>query len=324
MLKGGGIRQCGARNLSRSSTITRLRRAREGGCHAAGWSAADNRYVKRSPSFGQRSKVRGEAKLGGSRAPSRMSYCSFAAICWHRARSARSTYCTMGKRNFARAASYSCCGIWTRTGRAAGFSQRNRFTRSGSGIAVQPAVADGNPSDVQEDTGTGAGRGAGIMRDDHAPFVEIVGPQHLFGAVPSIFATFARSTAGCMRERGSSIPCESAPGGTGPWIQRARFANRGRNCRLIRWPAFAMPPFVSAPSTLAIRCSAIPRRASEGIDDPRSRYYNRLVDRAKVAKNRLATAPNSVAGRQSLQMGRGRAHNSRATPGAGSCIFLHI
>src|SRR5881394_866120 len=47
--------------------------AREkGGRHAAGWSAADNRYVERVAAHSvQRSKVRGEAKLGGSRAPSR-------------------------------------------------------------------------------------------------------------------------------------------------------------------------------------------------------------------------------------------------------------
>lgn len=62
----------------------------------------------------------------------------------------------------------------------------------------------------------------------------------------------------------------------------------------------------------------------EGIDDPNSRYYNKLVDRSKVAK---------VDWRSSEQMRRADVlykwgvvveHNSAAIPGAGSCIFLHI
>ena len=62
----------------------------------------------------------------------------------------------------------------------------------------------------------------------------------------------------------------------------------------------------------------------EGIDDPRSRYYNRLVDRSKVAK---------VDWRSSEQMRRDDVlykwgvvvdHNPTAIPGAGSCIFLHV
>lgn len=62
----------------------------------------------------------------------------------------------------------------------------------------------------------------------------------------------------------------------------------------------------------------------EGIDDPRSRYYNKLVDRAKVAK---------VDWRSSEQMRRDDVlykwgvvvdHNPAARPGAGSCIFLHV
>jgi len=62
----------------------------------------------------------------------------------------------------------------------------------------------------------------------------------------------------------------------------------------------------------------------EGIDDPRSLYYNRLVDRSKVAK---------VDWRSSEQMRRDDVlykwgvvvdHNPTAIPDAGSCIFLHI
>ncbi len=62
----------------------------------------------------------------------------------------------------------------------------------------------------------------------------------------------------------------------------------------------------------------------EGIDDPRSLYYNRLVDRSKVAK---------IDWRSSEQMRRDDVlykwgvvvdHNPAARPGAGSCIFLHV
>jgi D-alanyl-D-alanine dipeptidase len=62
----------------------------------------------------------------------------------------------------------------------------------------------------------------------------------------------------------------------------------------------------------------------EGIDDPNSRYYNKLVDRSQVAK---------VDWRSSEQMRRADLlykwgvvvdYNPAAVPGAGSCIFLHI
>lgn len=66
-------------------------------------------------------------------------------------------------------------------------------------------------------------------------------------------------------------------------------------------------------------------KSIEGVDDPSSRYYNKLVDRSQVRK---------VDWRSSEQMRRDNAlyykwgvvvdHNAAAIPGAGSCIFLHI
>ena len=62
----------------------------------------------------------------------------------------------------------------------------------------------------------------------------------------------------------------------------------------------------------------------EGIDDPNSRYYNKLMDRSKVSQ---------VDWRSSEQMRRDDVlykwgvivdHNPAAIPGAGSCIFLHV
>ena len=61
----------------------------------------------------------------------------------------------------------------------------------------------------------------------------------------------------------------------------------------------------------------------EAVDDPASRAYNRLVDRAALAQpdwrssERLAASPHYA-------LGLTIAHNPRAVPGAGSCIFLHL
>jgi len=66
-------------------------------------------------------------------------------------------------------------------------------------------------------------------------------------------------------------------------------------------------------------------KAIEGVDDPNSLYYNKLVDRSRV---------RNVDWRSSERMRRDEAlyykwgvvvdHNAAAIPGAGSCIFLHI
>lgn len=61
----------------------------------------------------------------------------------------------------------------------------------------------------------------------------------------------------------------------------------------------------------------------EAIDDPASRFYNRVVDRARVAQpdwrssERMATIPDYA-------LGVVVAHNPQNVRGAGSCIFLHL
>jgi len=62
----------------------------------------------------------------------------------------------------------------------------------------------------------------------------------------------------------------------------------------------------------------------EGIDDPRSRYYNRLVDRSKVARVDWRTSEKMLRTDALYKWGFIVAHNPTATPGAGSCIFFHI
>ena len=62
----------------------------------------------------------------------------------------------------------------------------------------------------------------------------------------------------------------------------------------------------------------------EGIDDPRSRYYNRLVDAAQV-RDRDWTSSEKV--RPANPMFRWCVevrHNWQQRPGLGSCIYLHI
>ena len=60
----------------------------------------------------------------------------------------------------------------------------------------------------------------------------------------------------------------------------------------------------------------------EGIDDPKSRYYNRIVDRSSIdapdwnSSERMRVQP--------YRWGAVVGHNPNQVPGAGSCIFLHV
>jgi D-alanyl-D-alanine dipeptidase len=62
----------------------------------------------------------------------------------------------------------------------------------------------------------------------------------------------------------------------------------------------------------------------EGIDDPNSRYYNKLVDRSKVAKIDWRSSEQMRRDDVLYKWGVVVEHNPAAVPGAGSCIFLHI
>lgn len=87
------------------------------------------------------------------------------------------------------------------------------------------------------------------------------------------------------------------------------------------------PAFGYAPKSAA-RWIKLPyvqlTKNTEGVDDPRSRYYNKLVDRAKVAKVDWQSSEQMLRADILYKWGVVVAHNSAATPGAGSCIFLHI
>jgi len=74
-----------------------------------------------------------------------------------------------------------------------------------------------------------------------------------------------------------------------------------------------------------IRLRYVPlTKETEGIDDFRSRYYNRLVDRSKVARVDWQTSEKMLRTDDLYKWGFFVAHNPAAIPGAGSCIFFHI
>ena len=62
----------------------------------------------------------------------------------------------------------------------------------------------------------------------------------------------------------------------------------------------------------------------EGIDDPRSRSYNKLVDRSKVARVDWHSFEQMRRDDALYKWGVVVEHNPAAIPGLGSCIFLHI
>lgn len=60
-----------------------------------------------------------------------------------------------------------------------------------------------------------------------------------------------------------------------------------------------------------------------GVDDPKSRFYNQVVDSSEVEKDWESNEPMSR--RTKLyEWGAFIAHNPEGTPGLGSCIFFHL
>lgn len=83
--------------------------------------------------------------------------------------------------------------------------------------------------------------------------------------------------------------------------------------------------YAPARSARWVRLDYLPlTKQIEGIDDPRSRYYNRLVDRSKVARVDWRTSEQMLRADHLYKWGVVVEHNPAAIPGAGSCIFLHI
>jgi L,D-peptidoglycan transpeptidase YkuD (ErfK/YbiS/YcfS/YnhG family) len=63
---------------------------------------------------------------------------------------------------------------------------------------------------------------------------------------------------------------------------------------------------------------------TEAIDDPRSRYYNRIVDRAIIAHPDWSSSESMLRVGGPYRCGIMIEHNWQPRPGFGSCIFLHV
>jgi L,D-peptidoglycan transpeptidase YkuD (ErfK/YbiS/YcfS/YnhG family) len=60
------------------------------------------------------------------------------------------------------------------------------------------------------------------------------------------------------------------------------------------------------------------------VDDPRSRYYNQLIDKSKIKTPNWRSAEKMILPDDRYKWGVFVEHNFPPEPGAGSCIFLHV
>ena len=145
---------------------------------------------------------------------------------------------------------------------------------------------------------------------------------------------FARtSTASDWKMRGNAFPVVLGKSGLG-WGLGLVDARRRAGPRKIegdnRVPAgiFRLGPafgYAPAPSASWIKLRYVPlTKTTEGVDDTRSHYYNQLVDRSKVTRVDWRSSEQMRRADDLYKWGIFVAHNAAATPGAGSCIFMHI
>jgi len=64
--------------------------------------------------------------------------------------------------------------------------------------------------------------------------------------------------------------------------------------------------------------------STEAIDDPHSRYYNRVVDRAEIKHPDWSTSESMRSVGSRYRFGVMVEHNWSQIPGCGSCIFFHV
>ena len=63
---------------------------------------------------------------------------------------------------------------------------------------------------------------------------------------------------------------------------------------------------------------------TEAIDDPRSKYYNRIVDRSTIARPDWSSSESMLRVGGRYRYGLMIQHNWKPVPGFGSCIFFHV
>jgi len=169
------------------------------------------------------------------------------------------------------------------------------------------------------------------MRDSRQ-CVLVLAPN--WSSTTGILQTLERtSTAGDWKVRGNAIPVVLGKNGLG-WGLGLVDAKSHAGPRKIEGdnkvpagifrlgPAFGYSP---APSASWIKLHYVPlTKTTEGVDDPRSHYYNQLVDRSKVARVDWRSSERMRRTDDLYKWGIFVAHNAAAAPGAGSCIFMHI
>jgi len=169
------------------------------------------------------------------------------------------------------------------------------------------------------------------MRDSRQ-CVLVLAPN--WSSTTGILHTFERaSAAGDWKVRGNAIPVVLGKNGLG-WGLGLVDAKSHAGPRKIEGdnkvpagifrlgPAFGYSP---APSASWIKLHYVPlTKTTEGVDDPRSHYYNQLVDRSKVARVDWRSSERMRRTDDLYKWGIFVAHNAAAAPGAGSCIFMHI
>jgi len=64
--------------------------------------------------------------------------------------------------------------------------------------------------------------------------------------------------------------------------------------------------------------------STEAVDDPRSRYYNRIVDRGAIKHPDWSTSESMLSVPSQYRFGVMIEHNWSQIPGVGSCIFFHV
>jgi L,D-peptidoglycan transpeptidase YkuD (ErfK/YbiS/YcfS/YnhG family) len=142
-----------------------------------------------------------------------------------------------------------------------------------------------------------------------------------------------REVNGAWRMRGSEIPVVLGKNGLG-WgrgviaVDDVSGPHKVEGDNRVPAGIFRLgPAFGYAPAAGArwIKLRYVPlTQQTEAIDDPRSHYYNQLVDRSKVARIDWRSSEKMRRSDALYKWGLIVAHNPTSTPGAGSCIFLHI
>ena len=155
-----------------------------------------------------------------------------------------------------------------------------------------------------------------------------------WNSTTGVLRSFERAKVGdAWKRRGPEIPVVLGKKGLG-WGLGLINAEPGAEPRKIegdnKVPAGVFrlgPVFGYAPANSAGRIKLPYRPVTknvEGVDDPRSRYYNRIVDRSKVARVDWRSSEQMRRDDHLYKWGVVVDHNPAAIPGAGSLIFFHI